>query len=60
MASNIMDLAIVEIDLIGGASEPFEDGRSDGEAFGEAVEDFFSDVGEAISDGWDWVVDQAS
>ena len=57
MVNNIMDLAIAEIDLIGGASEPFEEGRSDGEAFGEAVEDFFSDVGEAISDAWDWLTE---
>lgn len=50
------ELSDLEIDAVCGAGEPFNNGASDGEKFWEAVED----VGNAIKDGWNWVVDRVT
>lgn len=54
-SSNVWELTNSEIELVGGGSDAYENGKSDGEKFGEAIED----IGEAIADAWndfvDWV-----
>jgi hypothetical protein len=52
----MIELNDYELDLVSGGGEPFEAGKSAGEKFGEALED----VGDAIKDGWNWLVDRVT
>lgn len=50
------ELTAAELDMVSGAGTPREEGLSDGEEFGEALED----IGDAIRDGWNWLVDRVT
>lgn len=54
--NRMVELSEFHIDQVFGGGEPFNKGASAGEKFGEAIEE----IGDAIKNGWNWIVDRVT